>query len=350
MNGGAANCITSVRGRIRALMQREQGGGAPRNLVVLALDGIPANLGMPLWRGATVTPLLSVFPTTSSAAWLSSLSGMTVEQHGIPGVVFHDDAGQLIHLFEHHSAVPTPAIDNMFSDAAACGYRALAPMGDWRGIPAPWLGTLLGGAELVPSHTFLGAGAEPGAATALAVFDTVRACCARRRAGKPVLVWCFVDADRYIHTHGYDGAMMVFLETLDALAGRIVDELGAVVVCHSDHGLVPTNHVPDIAAILGTVAGTYGAQLGGAGRTRWIYPCAQTGERMLAFLDRSLPASVQVRAADDLFGARSLARRRVGEIVLVASGADFVTFDGQRHEHGSWDAGERVVPFAAWNA
>lgn len=351
MTGVEAASITSVRARVQALMAGEIASGAPRHIVVLAIDGVPASLARPMWRAAAVTTLTSVFPTTSSAAWLSSLTGMAVARHGIPGAVFKTDEGQLINIFTHTAPVPTPAVDNLFSDAAACGYLPVAPAGDWDGVAPAWLDTLLRGALRVPSPPFFSAAAAPGGAgVASTILGTVLACCARADAGQPALVWCFIEADHHIHYHGYDADMHAFLATLDTLADRIADALDAVVVCHADHGLVPTRHVPDIAAILAALPDTYAAQLGGAGRTRWIYPCARTSDRMRAFLERALPTSVRLHEAGALFGTHGLARRRVGEIVLVASGPDFVTFDGQSYEHGAWDDDERLVPYATWNA
>jgi hypothetical protein len=346
-----APSITSVRARIQSLLAQETARDVARDIVILAIDGIPFALASLLWKNARVSPMQSVFPATSSAAWLSSLTGMRVAEHGIPGVVFLDDAGRLINIFSDDANIAVPAVGNVFSDAWASGYQPMAPLGDWQGLSRAWLRILLHGAEAVEGAQFYTAPVQAAPAqVGAAVLDTVRACAARRRAGRPLLVWCFIEADRHIHVHGYDEAIVDFLEYIDNLAGRIAFELDAVVIAYSDHGLVATRHAPDIDAVFGQVQREYDARLGGAGRTRWIYPRARSGQRIIAILERSLPSSVDIYPADALFEPGSLARKRVGEIVLVAQGDEFVTFGGQRYDHGSYGDGERYVPYAAWNA
>jgi hypothetical protein len=113
---------------------------------------------------------------------------------------------------------------------------------------------------------------------------------------------------------------------------------------------VPTRQVPAIADAIERVTAAHACAMGGAGRTRWLYTAPGTEPRVWDDLARHLPASVRLYHADALFAPGSLARRRVGSIVLVAEGEDFLAADGYRFEHGSLTERELDVPFAEWRA
>jgi hypothetical protein len=91
-----------------------------------------------------------------------------------------------------------------------------------------------------------------------------------------------------------------------------------------------------------------GYATGGAGRTRWIYSDARGEDGLVAALQRALPSTIRIASADEVFAAGSLARTRVGNVVLIAEGEEFMTFDGQRFEHGSSTDMEIDIPFAEW--
>src|SRR5207245_312786 len=87
--------IASFREHVRALLANDR-----RDVIVLAVDGIPYELARTVWRRAHITRARSVFPTTSSTAWLTSLTGESVDAHGIPGVVFEVD-GALVDVYSY---------------------------------------------------------------------------------------------------------------------------------------------------------------------------------------------------------------------------------------------------------
>ena len=167
--------------------------------------------------------------------------------------------------------------------------------------------------------------------------------------GRSEAGWCFVDADRHIHRHGYDQHLLRFIRLVNAAASDLADE-GAVVLAHSDHGLTLTEHTAEIARLIRDLETEHGCKMGGAGRTRWIYSPPAGDDRVISILERSLPASVRIRHADDLFAAGSLARWRVGDIVLVAQGREFITTPGHCFDHGSCTDVEIRVPLAQWSA
>lgn len=147
---------TAFRSRLAALTAAAATHAAPRHLVVLAVDGLPFEQAVAHWPHARTERLTSVRPTTSSAGWLSSLTGCPVAEHGVPGVVFSDPGGSgaLINVMEYAGPGLTPVRENIFSDAARSGLRPLAVLGDLEAYPSSWRDALLRHAEPVTGHRF----------------------------------------------------------------------------------------------------------------------------------------------------------------------------------------------------
>jgi hypothetical protein len=80
-----------------------------------------------------------------------------------------------------------------------------------------------------------------------------------------------------------------------------------------------------------------------------VYPLPETGDRVRRELRARLPADVLVLDSAQAFRPGSLSARRVGPILLVATGNRFCVQPDYEYEHGSWSAPESVVPFAEWH-
>ncbi len=342
--------ITSFRGRLADVMDHAAG----QHVVVLAVDGLSLALACDHWAGAATETLESVHPTTSAAAWLSALTGLTVAEHGVPGVVFADPngSGELVNVFDHHRTDLTVPGENIFSDAAARGHRPLAVLGDMEAYPCAWRNELLRHAITVTGHRFYTTGEaiyrardphELAGGVRAAVEDTL----ARHGASAPCLVWCFVELDRHVHHHGYDDHVAKALAALEVLALDLV-ERGAVVVAHADHGLTPTRHDPELQRLLDALGRERGFRMGGAGRTRWLYPAASGVDQLISVLERELPPSIRVVDTDLLIPAQSVARKRAGDVSLVAHGEEFLTDPAYRYDHGSTLPEELHTPLSTW--
>jgi Type I phosphodiesterase / nucleotide pyrophosphatase len=337
--------ITGFRSRLRRSLEEARSAG--RNVVILAIDGLPYDLAVTCWPHAEVSRMRSVFPSTSSSAWLSSLTGAAVHDHGIPGVVFKVLGGEVVNVFEYRGDLGCPSSGNIFSDAAGMGYEPLAVVGDWEPYNCSWRDELLRHSRPVFGHRFYTSPDALRPAALVAAVERALAACRDTQPSGGCLIWCFIDADRRIHRHGYDVAVIDFIRRIDGLACELLRQ-GALVLAHSDHGLVRTRHRPGLARFLAGLQAEYGCALGGAGRTRWLYTLPATAGEVLASLARNLPASVRLSEADSVFVPGSLARARVGDIVLIADGEEFTTFSGHSFDHGSCTEAEMNVPFARW--
>ena len=348
--------IVAVRSRIRSIMEHSAGVARSPDVVILGIDGIPHDLASASWRHARTERMQSVFPTTSATGWLSSLSGADVGVHGVLGVVFRiPEAGeQPIDIFTHRGALGCPDVGNVFSDAAELGYAPLALLGDLAGYDCAWRDLLLRHSVLVSGPRFFtradaeaGAGRQDPAALSHLVLEAVTACLDAASRRRPRLVWCFVEADRHIHRRGYDEYVAEFLHGIDQV-GTALAERHAVVFAHSDHGLIQTRHDADIQRLLMRIECEFCCAIGGAGRTRWLYPRPGTHAALLELLHRHLPSTVRIGSADELFPAASHWRARVGDILLLAEGEHFVTSPGYTFDHGSLTPLEVDVPFSEW--
>jgi hypothetical protein len=323
-------------------------------VVVFAVDGLPFRIAAEHWPEAVTECLQAVVPTTSSAGWLSSLTGLDVADHGVPGVVFAHPlgTGEQINVFEYEGTGLVEADSDVFEDARELGYLPLAVLGDLQSYPGAWRDALVGRARPVLGHRFYTDDeGRYAACSPPEVERRVRAAVDTALAGprtRPRLVWCFIEWDQHIHRHGYDTAALDALHGIGRIARKLVEDRGVLVVAHSDHGLTPTRHDAELAALLGLLARQHGFTMGGAGRTRWLHTAPGTRRRLLADLARRLPDDVRVVASDEICSPDSLARSRMGDICLVAQGDSFLTDLDYRFDHGSFLDDERLIPLSLW--
>ncbi|MFJ9556050.1 alkaline phosphatase family protein [Nocardiopsis sp. NPDC101807] len=341
----------SFRAEVRGLMEWGAAQGPPRSVVVFGIDGLAHRVAADHWNLARNDVMESVFPTTSSAGWLSALTGREVDDHGVPGFLFRRPGSGtgLTTFLEHDGPDLTPASDTVFTDARSLGYLPKAVLGDLSAYPGPWRDALTRDAEPCPGHRIYTAGgpsyqAPPPERVGALLRESVLTAL---EPSRPSLVWCFVELDQHVHRHGYDAHVSQVLAGLQDLAVELV-ERGAVVLAHSDHGLVPTRHDPVLERFLTRALHAHGASMGGAGRVRWLYVDPARRDPLLTHLERGLPSSIDVTGSDTYFAPGSLARSRVGDICLIAGGEPFLTSHDYTHDHGSLHPDERRTPLSLW--
>ena len=345
---GPAPSITSFRSELRSILS----AGPPsrsRDVVVFAIDGVPHRIAAAIWRRAAIKRLQSVFPTTSSVGWLSSLTGEDVDAHGVPGVVFRDPKGGsgLVEVFSYKGPLCGPMNGNVFSDAARLGYQPISLLGDLQSYDCSWRDSLLQHSQPLSGRRIYTVDRplqpEEICRSLRDVIDpllTAPSECAR-------LVWCFVDLDQHVHRSGYDEHVSLLLECFEGLALELIAR-DAIVLAHSDHGLVRTENDPTISQLFETLESDFDCAVGGAGRARWIYAPSSSTKVVREELVSALPASSRVCSPAEFFAAGSLAHSRVGEIMVLAEGDEFVTSPGYVYDHGSLADDEIYVPLACW--
>jgi len=337
--------IVSVRARLRALFDAAD-GEARRDVIVLAIDGIPFGFAATCWQRAELQKLRSVFPTTSSTAWLSSLTGEEVSEHGIPGVAFALSSGELINVYDYREELGPRPRSNIFTDAADAGYAPIAVLGDLAPLDCTWRELLLQGAERTGGTAFFGKPEHSPEEIPDLVRQEIES--ARERGSRqPKFIWCFIDADLHIHRHGYDLALEQCLKGLEVLAIELA-EGGAIVASHSDHGLIKTKPDPALQELLLEAERHCDRPMGGAGRTRWLYPSEGRKDSLLAMLRKRVPAGIRVEESGFFFPAGSKPEVRAGSIFIIAEGDHFLMPEGHQYEHGSLTNEELFVPFALW--
>lgn len=339
--------------------------GSAAKVILLAVDGIGWPHVEGIWHPSLLVPLTSTFPSTSVAAWLTSVTGRTVAEHRVPGVVYRQGADLLFNCLSDRAAgrgsdwAAEDAADEatvgggttLFETLSATGRTSVALPGDLVNTPGRWADSILRGAVLRPSTadwTVLRHRPAAAAATVVAEVDEAIADPATH------LVWAFVHIDPHIHLHGYDAAVAAALGELEAAAARWADT-GCTVVAHGDHGLTRSRPGPESPAWR-ELNGRRWCRLppGGAGRVRWWYPRPEHGGELLARVRAAVGGSGFAGPATALeeFGllARGGARQAgIGEVVAFALDESFPAFDPTcPYEHGSVTAEEMLTPLAVW--
>lgn len=335
--------------------------GPRRGLVVIAVDGLSYFRAAQTLTSAELSPLTSEFPTTTVACLMTSVTAKPAFSHGFIGVQYLHENGQTLENCHDGSTsgwtgpalarpTTTPRFSTIFDDLREAEVHAIALPNELAALPAQARDRLLHGAEL--AGPALPVTADPVDLTA-AFADQI----ASVTAAKPdAMIWTYLDLDRHIHEHGFDRRAEAAMTAVDELARRLRDE-GTSVLVFSDHGLVAT--VPSTAtkAAWQAAASERWCRLppGGAGRVRWLYPHPSHADRLAGLLSRQLTDAVVV-TSDQLaelgyVGAGSVGQRRLGEIIVIATGTDFPLPDpGLPYDHGSMTAEEVLVPMAIWSA
>ncbi|WP_461017537.1 alkaline phosphatase family protein [Streptomyces daliensis] len=360
-------------------------------VVVLALDGLGAEWAAGSLRRARVRTLRSTFPTTSTTAWLTAVTGADMREHLVVGAEYRiagsrdgscgGNAGGEVLLDVAHGrwrnwtasgkcsghvrSVAYRPVRTLFERAAEMNVPAYALGRELDALDGPWAAALLRGAHRVPATpapapALTRTPATPAPAppdltvgTVLRQLDELLTAHQRR----PLLVWAYVDFDTHLHRFGPDRSLTRALRLLDTAAARWADS-GWTVTAHADHGLAPVAHDENAARAWSALDTPHRCRLpsGGAGRVRWLHPHPGTEERFADEARERLAPCADVLAPADLTRSGLLpgspeVHARLGTVVGVATSAAFPVPDPTyRYEHGAWTPQERDVPLAVWSS
>ncbi|QMU77877.1 alkaline phosphatase family protein [Streptacidiphilus sp. PB12-B1b] len=342
---------------------------ASRGVVVLAIDGLSYEAAEQTLPHARLRPLRSTFPSTSTTAWLTSVTGVGAADHGVVGMVYRaPGADRVTHLVsgresgfgpQQRGRNATPATElvrptpTVFDRCAAAGLPALVIGAELQQLTGAWAAALLHGARLLPSPD-IAPSPDPSAVAERTVRE-IEAVLADPPAEAPCLLWAYVNLDDHIHRAGYDSRLRAAVRLLDEAATRWADA-GWSVLAHADHGLAPVAPRADLLEAWARLDSPSHCSLpgGGAGRVRWMYPRPGHEDRLAAELADALGEQALVLTPEDLdrrglLPASPAVRDRIGAVVAVAASPGFPVPDpGLAWEHGALSEAEMLVPLAAW--
>jgi hypothetical protein len=334
--------------------------GGRLGLIVLALDGVGFEVADQLWTPDVMIPLSTTFPSTSSSAWLSAVTGKRVDEHLVPGVRYRlPGISGLIDCFDDGPWGSTPqagrpVIQTVFDRLAARGISSLVIPGEVSTWGAAWLEALCHGAHIRPSEAdWAILRQDPLRLTRVLLRELHRALSAADSSRW--LFWCWIDLDDAIHLRGYADDVLGALTEIEEAAIRW-RELGHTVIAVSDHGLVPTFCTSGLADAWARATAPALCRLppGGAGRVRWCYPRRRRGPEVSSRLAGALGETALVVEREELADLGLLRlnrelRARLGEIVAISAGVQFPVPDPRnRFEHGGVTPAEMIVPLAVW--
>jgi len=339
---------------------------ARRGVIMLAVDGLSYDAALAAgWRTAELTSLASTFPSTSTTAWLTAMTGVGPAQHGVPGMVYRvPGRGCLVYAVTGRVLAQGPADPGgdpglvighptIFDRAVADGVQCRAVAREIAHLPGPWAQALLRGATVVPAapaEMLTRHARDPALLVdaAMKEVDEQIGGQARGQAGgvrrQPMLLWTYVNLDDYLHRHGYDERAVTAMAELGSRAARWA-QAGWTVIGHSDHGQVrcaPDENLVRAWSALDDPARRL-LPAGGAGRVRWLYPAPGDEGEVGGRLAAALGSSARIVATDEAL------RDRVGPVIAIAADERFPVPDTSLSwEHGADSADETVVPLAIW--
>ena len=332
--------------------------GRDRSLAVIAVDGLGYGPASSALAPDALIPLTSEFPTTTVACLLTSVTRRPSDQHGFIGVQYlHTDGLRTVNCHDGSLTDPvgpaparptqTPWLPTVFDRLAEARVPAALLANELAALDKDVTDRLTHGASVSATPPPRESGGPPSVVEAFAAQVT-----ARVRPG--TVTWAYLDLDSYLHRNGFGQQVKEAVAGLDRLARRLRDQ-GTAVLLFSDHGLTASYQSPGTVSAWREVASDRWCRLppGGAGRTRWLYPHPRCEDRLTEMLAGRFPEAVVTHPDEladwGLVSEGSVGQRRLGEIVMLAHGADFPSPDADvRFEHGSMTADEVLVPLALW--
>ncbi len=326
-------------------------------VIVIAVDGVGFDVARRTWSPDLMMALSTTFPSTSSSAWLTAVTGWTVDRHLVPGVRYRQ-GDRLIDCFERG---PWPGgerpagLTTVFEQLARRNIRSLVIPGEVATWGAAWAEALCRGARVLESEVEWERIRFAARAQGRIVLARLRETVGAHAGEVPLLIWCWIDVDDTVHRHGYTPEVLATLTDV-AEAARTLADQGHAVVALSDHGLTPTERPARMLERWAEATSSALCRLppGGAGRVRWCYPrsgrAAEVLDRVTDALGEEALVVERARLADlGLIEVTEGIEERIGEVVAIATGSRFPTPDAAaRYEHGGITEAEMIVPLAVW--
>jgi hypothetical protein len=343
--------------------------GSRRSLAVLAADGLGFHVAAAGLAPDVLIPLTTSFPSTTTTALMSSLTGRTPSEHGVIGVQYLHPDGRCGYncitgeVTEPSSAGPVrasavrasadPAFQTAFMALRDLGIPVFSLPGELASLSPAWRGRVLEGSRVLDSRA-----RDDSSADARGVHEIIDAVTRDlvdvidRYPGS--VVWAYLNLDDHLHRRGPDQDIEWACRALDSLARRL-SQAGTAVLLYADHGCVASRPSAGTISAWREVTAQRACRLppGGAGRVRWLYPHPGMARRLADQVRSRISGAVVTSPAElsrwGLVEEGSIGYARLGEVVMLARGPDFPVPDpAMAYEHGSLTAQEILVPLAVW--
>lgn len=308
--------------------------------------------------------LSSVFPSTSTAAWTSIITGATPSQHGVYGTAFYlkefdksynwifnalADKEKFNVLWKSKK---TPKLNlsknkTIFQRLQNIGFTNYYLDSHGKDNPFPLL-KIMDGSEHIPylKEDFNDLKRKPNELLNYFLKQTTKLL---KKRGKK-LIWNYIDVDDYIHENGYKSLTNFNIwETLFQYWSNNKSTKRAFILI-SDHG--QTEQVNSGTNIIKTsiLNNDLKYNSSGAGRTMFFYPKPGKLTKVKAWLQKVIGDSGFVLTKKDLvkyglIDKNAVAQERIGDLITVAVKPDFPSAGAKYFsEHGSLHSEEIYVP------
>ncbi|MDD2565599.1 MAG: alkaline phosphatase family protein [Candidatus Gracilibacteria bacterium] len=306
--------------------------------------------------------LTSVFPSTTSCAWISIMSGLSTSQHGIVGVSFFHELYNKSFIWLNDEIcstdlkkIPIPSRDGLFRTDFDNIFQKVSGKHTYYGRHG--MGKK-GGYTII--HEKLTKGTKHSLPNISAenyldlkmIFEGFKKYISDESIlDKSGLHWLYLDLDFYIHKYGYTKELKEdFFIPFFKLLNSIKNDDNEIIFC-SDHGQIQQGKVDENIFERSKGNNDLKIMTSGAGRSLFFYPKDGKEKRVLKWVKELVKDTGWVFDKNKwielgLIDANEKDNERIGEIIAIAKGDGFPsTGPSSLFEHGGISEEEMFVPF-----
>jgi hypothetical protein len=351
--------VTKVYPLIHALCKSDQ------DVVVVALDAISYDYYcnemqkfIPKGLTGRETVLTSVFPSTTSTAWSSIITGKMPCEHGIYGTSFYDERFGDSYIWLDDSTYidnkrvllsNTELIPSKFKRIFQTINRTSYYIGHHGVLERNSLNDeLIKGTkkQIYPNFSeYYLLKMFPDKLISYTFGEINKLC---NTEIDNILIWAYFDLDDYIHQNGYDSLTLLGVWNDFFSSIKLLTDQGCIVLLISDHG--QTKHTPCEVNLIDKIneLKLSSIKASGAGNTIYTYgesPTIGLQEIDPEHLKKSIILTKKELFDLGLFSTPAIHVERIGDYVILANGLNAPTW-GYNYvcEHGACSRDEMFVP------
>ncbi len=313
-----------------------------------------------------ITPLSSVFPTTTAVAWTSAITGEQPAKHGIYGTSFLLEDFQSNYIWMNNSInkngvrrylgkddqlnLLVSHNDTIFEKLKKKGFKSSFYDSYKDSFKLPLFQEITKGANFVEMDKDTPDDLIRNPNALLSHFISKTQMILERNKTSKQLIWNFVDFDLFIHENGYEKLTEeVNWESLFSFWDKYKSDKRLFVFI-SDHGQIKQEKIETNILKESSECEYLEDHSGGAGRTVYFYPKKNKLMEALNWVKTKVMSSGIILSKNDLRKYKLLhnnpvAINRIGKIIALASDTKFPSTGNKYHsEHGGISSAEMYVP------